>query len=70
MVTLFKPELPALMLPKARLVGLVVSVTAAATPVPLKVTFVGELGALLEMLTVPLKLPEVVGANFALKDAL
>jgi len=69
-VTLWEPELPALMFPKLRLVGFAVSVTVAATPVPLKDIVVGEPGALLVMVTVPVKLPAVVGANTALNVAL
>ena len=69
-VTLLELVLPALMLPKARLAGLAVRVTDAATPVPVKVTLAGELGALLEIFTVPLRLPAVAGANSALNDAL
>jgi len=68
--TLLELELPALILPKARLVGLADRVTDAATPVPVKDTLAGELGALLEMLTVPVRLPAVVGANSALKEVL
>lgn len=69
-VTLLELELPALMLPKARLVGLADRVTEAATPVPVKGTLAGELGALLEMPTVPGSMPAVAGANPTLKEAL
>lgn len=69
-VTLFALEVPALTLPKARLAGLEVRDTEAARPVPLRATLVGESGALLEMLTAPLTVPAVLGANPALKDAL
>lgn len=69
-VTLCEPELPALTLPKLRLVGLAVSVTAAATPVPLKEIVAGEPGALLVTVTVPVKVPADVGANTALNVAL
>jgi hypothetical protein len=69
-VTLFTLELPALILPKARFVGLAIRVTDAATPVPLRVNLLGELGALLEMEIVPLRFPAVVGANSALNEAL
>ena len=62
-VTGWELELPTLILPKDRLDGLVASVTTAAVPVPLSATVVGELGALLVMLTVPVRLPAVVGAN-------
>jgi hypothetical protein len=52
-----------LILVKLKLAGLAESVKVAAMPVPLRVTAVGELGALLVMLTLPVKLPAVVGAN-------
>lgn len=64
-VTLLELELPALTLPKLTAVGLADMVTVAAVPVPLKATTVGELGALLAMLTLPLSAPAVVGANRA-----
>ena len=48
---------------KLKLVGLVVSEGAAAVPVPLNATAVGELGALLVILTLPVRLPAVVGSN-------
>jgi hypothetical protein len=63
MVTLFELELPALTLLKPTLAGAAESVTDAAVPVPLKAKTFGELGALLVMLTVPLKLPAAAGAN-------
>ena len=69
-VTLLELELPALMLPKASCPGFAVSVKDAATPVPLKATLVGELGALLEIVTVPARLPRAVGANSAMNDVL
>lgn len=68
-VTFLELELPAFTLAKLRLVGLVESVTEAATPVPLKATEVGEFGALLETLMVPARLPAVVGANRTLNVA-
>jgi len=40
-----------------------VRVCVAATPVPLKATSAGELGALLTIVTLPLAFPAVVGAN-------
>ena len=40
-------EVAVVMLPKLRLVGLMLSVRVAAIPVPLSVTEVGEVGALL-----------------------
>jgi hypothetical protein len=65
-VTLLELVLPALTLPKLRLVGVALIVTEAATPTPLKATAFGELGALLTMLTLPLRVPAVVGAKSAL----
>ena len=70
MATVCELELPALILPKERLVGFAESVTVAATPVPLSVTLAGELGALLMMLTVPVRFPAALGANSTVKDAL
>src|SRR5215469_8119458 len=67
-VTLLELELPALTLPKARLVGFAESTVEDANPVPLKVT-VGEFGALLVIATLPKKVPGVVGANVAVKLA-
>ena len=46
------------------------SVLVAATPVPLSATVAGEFGALLAILTVPDRLPAVVGANTALNVTL
>jgi hypothetical protein len=65
MLTLCEPELPAVTFPKARLDGLGVIVTVAATPVPVKETVAGDPGALLEILTVPGSEPAVVGENCA-----
>ena len=52
-------EVPVVMLPKLKLVGLMLKVRVAAIPVPARATEVGEVGALLtiEMLpdTVPIK---------------
>jgi hypothetical protein len=67
-VTFCDAELPALMLPKLTLAGLGVIVTDAATPVPAKLTAVGEVGALLAMLSPPGKDPAVFGANKTLTD--
>lgn len=69
-VTFWELELPALTFPKLKLVGLALSVIVDATPVPLKAIVAGEPGALLVMVTVPFKLPAVVGANTALKVVL
>ena len=69
-VTLLELELPLFTLPKLTLLGLGDIVTDAANPVPLTLTTFGELGALLAMLTLPLRVPAVVGANSRLNDAL
>ena len=69
-VTLLELELPTLTPPKATCTGVAVSVNDAKTPVPLKATFAGELGALLVIVTVPPRFPAVVGANSAINDAL
>jgi hypothetical protein len=65
-VTLEVVELPAFTPPKLKLAGLAESVTEEATPEPVKAIVAGELGALLAMLTVPERLPPVVGANTTL----
>jgi hypothetical protein len=70
MVTLLELEPPTLTEAKLTLVGFAEIVTLPATPDPLKLTFVGELGALLVMLTVPKSDPAVVGANNALNVVL
>src|SRR3974390_228736 len=66
-VTLLVLELPALTLPKLKLVGFAETLTVEATPVPLKEMVAGELGAVLETTTAPVRLPAVAGANTALK---
>jgi len=63
-------DVPVLTFPNARLVPLNESVCDTATPVPLNATVVGEFGALLTILAVPVRLPAVVGANTALNVAL
>ncbi len=68
-VTLLLLALPALTLPKLRLLGLEEIVSDAACPVPASVATFGELGASLATLTVPARLPAVVGANSTLKVA-
>ena len=68
-VTVLALELPALTFPKLKLVGLADIVTVAATPVPLNDTIVGEFGALLAIVTLPVRLPAVVGANRTLNVA-
>lgn len=69
-VTLLEPELPTVTPVKLTLAGLAERVTEAAAPVPLSATAFGELGALLEMTTLPDKLPAAVGANSALNVVL
>jgi len=64
-VTFFELLLPALIFENDTLVGLAVSVTEAATPVPVKETAFGEFGALLVTVTLPVSTPAVVGANSA-----
>jgi len=70
MVTFLELLVPALTFPNAMLVGLAESVTDAATPVPVKATAFGELGALLEILTPPVSAPAVVGAKSTLNVVL
>jgi hypothetical protein len=50
-------------LPKLRLIGLILSVNVAAIPDPLRATEVGEVGALLTMVTPPVTAPTDAGAN-------
>ena len=69
MVTLFELAVPALTFPKLKLLGLGEIVTEAASPVPLTVATFGEVDALLETVTLPLRLPAVNGANSKLKVA-
>jgi len=69
-VTLFELELPAFTPAKLKLLGLAVSVTVAAVPVPVSDTTFGEFGALLVILTVPANDPAVVGANRTLNVVL
>jgi len=63
-------EVPVFKLPNARLLELNEMVWVAVTPVPLRATVVGELGALLTIFTVPVKLPAVVGTKTALNVVL
>ena len=53
--------LPSFTLPKLKLVGLMPRVKVAATPVPLRPTEVGEVGALLTIETLPDAEPTTVG---------
>jgi hypothetical protein len=61
---------PVFTLPNPILAELNESVRVGATPVPLNATVAGEFGALLATLTVPDRLPAVVGAKVALKATL
>ena len=54
-------EVPVVTFPKLRLVGLIPRVRVAATPVPLRLTAVGEVGALLTMEMLPDAAPTAVG---------
>ena len=49
---------------------MIVNCGAVAVPDPLKETVIGELGPLFTIDTLPLTLPAVVGANFAVNDVL
>jgi hypothetical protein len=66
-VTVFELDVPALMLPNARLVGFAVSAGVPATPVPLSGTLAGEFGALLVTVTLPVAAPADCGRNCTLK---
>ena len=64
MVTLCEAEeVFVVTLPKLRLVGLIPSVKVAAIPVPVRLTGVGEVGALLTMEMLPEAAPTAVGRN-------
>ena len=54
-------DVPVVTLPKLRLAGLTLSVRLAAIPVPLRLTEVGEVGALLTIETLPDAAPTNVG---------
>jgi len=56
-------EVPVVMLPKLRVVGLMPRVNVAAIPVPLSPTEVGEVGALLTIEMLPATEPIDVGRN-------
>ena len=56
-------EVPVVMLPKLRFVGLMLRVYIAAIPEPLRLTDVGEVGALLTMEMLPDTELTTVGAN-------
>jgi len=69
MTTLLELVVPALTVPKLRALGLGEIVTEAAIPVPVTDALFGELGALLETMTLPARLPAVEGANSKLNVA-
>ncbi len=69
MVTVCKDDEPVVMFPKFRLLELKESVCVAVDPVPLKATIVGELGALLTSVKLPLTVPAAAGWNCALNVA-
>lgn len=66
-VTVWVKLLPTLTLLNATGDGLIVSVANVVVPDPLKLIASGEPGALLVTDTLPLALPEVVGANVTVK---
>lgn len=57
-------EVPVVTFPKLRLVGLMLSVKVAAIPVPVKLTGVGDVGALLTIEMLPDTVPTTVGRKF------
>src|ERR1700747_2947113 len=63
-----EPLLPTATFPKLKLEGLAVS--CACTPIPAKEMLAGEPDALLAIITLPVALPGVVGANCAVKETL
>jgi hypothetical protein len=65
-VTFSDDEDPVFTFPKLKDVVLKESSSVAATPVPLRVIILGEVGALLTIDTLPLAAPEEVGANWRL----
>jgi len=69
-VTVCDIVLPTDTLPNVTLAGLIVSCGCEAVPVPDKAITSGEPGALLAIETLPVALPAVVGANFAVNDVL
>lgn len=63
------PLLPTFTLLKFTLVGLIVNLgCGCAVATPPSASVIGEFGALLAMVMLPLALPTVVGANFAVKE--
>jgi hypothetical protein len=62
-VTVWLGSLPITTLPNATLEGLALSAAPDASPVPDRVNVIGDPGALLAKLMLPLALPPAVGAN-------
>jgi len=62
-------EVAVVILPKLRLVGLTLSVRVAPMPVPLSVTEVGEVGALLTIEMFPATAPTAVGRKATVIEA-
>ena len=62
-------DVPTVTLPKLTDVGLAASCPTARTPLPVRETDVGEFEASLTSDTVPVAVPDVVGAKLTLKDA-
>ena len=69
-VTVCDAELPAVTLPKLRLLALAESVYVGAGLLPLSVTLAGEFVALLTIETLPLSVPAADGLNCTLNDTL
>ena len=64
MVTFSEAEVvPVVTLPKLKLVGLTLKVSVAAIPVPVRLTEVGEVGALLAIDRLPEVAPTELGTN-------
>jgi hypothetical protein len=68
-VTVLPLLLPTFTFPKLKLLGLAVTCTAATTPAPLRAIVVGEVGALLVIVRLPVTLLVVVGEKLTVKDA-
>ncbi len=69
-MTLFVPLVPIFILPNASEKGVTeIAGVGSGVPAPLSATDEGDVGALLEIDTLPAALPVVVGANFTVKLA-
>ena len=65
----FDEVLPTTTFPKFQDVGFkTIEAAGAATPVPVKVRFAGELGALLTTDTLPLAIPVAAGTKFTVNE--